>query len=182
MQKEMIIAPIVVIIAIAMIFFTVKKAVRNRPRRIEGTSATDIKAVLPADSDLTPREGLKEITKDRLKESAEVGEYNVEDLPWGRDPFGLGRKKSGEGQNLMRKKELLAQLKLIGIITSFDNPQDSIAVINGENLKIGEMISIFILKEIKSSFIILESDNDKFILRLWEEEIEEKEKLLKPLY
>ncbi len=104
--------------------------------------------------------------------------YNVEKASWGRDPFVLDKASlfsPGIDQDKAAKMEQLTRLKLTGMIVSDENRRDSIAVINGENLKIGDVVSGFILKEIKQNSVILEWGNEDFELKLWEEEAEKKQ-------
>ncbi|MBU2541578.1 MAG: general secretion pathway protein GspB [Candidatus Omnitrophica bacterium] len=171
-QKELIIAVIVVTIAIIAVFATIKKFTRSRPQRPKSAPAQVI------DKD----ESSKELVyfKTSVKDTAKKEDvYDVKDLDWGRDPFVLDKRSLGgsSDQNWVAKMEQISKLELSGMIISEDNPKDSIAVINEENLKAGDKISGFTIKDIRANFVVLESGGEKFMLRLWEEESEKKENL-----
>ena len=178
-QKELIIASFVVIIALIMVFSTIKKAGGSKSKKpvaaisVEGQSSRGDFSYLESETSYVRRDAS---TKTRRASS-----YNVEELDWGRDPFVIDKAKLLEstGQSWAVKLEQLSRLKLTGMMVSGDTPEDSIAVINGEDLKIGDNIFGFIIKDIRSNFVVLESGSQKFMLRLWEEEREEQKKLQK---
>ena len=174
-QKEIIAAVALVVIAIVAFLLAAGKIMRSSPRR--GGGAPKIDAKLPPLSETVS--GGTELSKSGAASSQgavqkeKVAIYNVEDMPWGRDPFVFDRAfifTPGTGQTRAAKEEQLASLKLAGIIISTDKPQDSIAVINGENLKVGEKIGGFILRDIKTNSVTLEWENEEFTLPLWSEE------------
>ncbi len=179
-QKELIIAIAVVIIAITMVFGTIKKVIRHRPRRGRASAVTVTDIASGKDRILSSLEEPKVIIKGQAKDIDKDSAYDVRDLDWGRDPFVLDLPSlfsTSLEQSWTAKMEQISRLQLSGMIISESNLKDSIAVIDGENLKVGDKISGFVIKEIRSNFVILESGNENFILRLWEEESERKKNL-----
>ena len=178
-QMELIVAPIVVVIAIILVISTFKKTSGPKNQEAAGMPAGESMPAeargnpvkLPGDTVFASRPG-DGFAQDSNKK------YNVEKIPWGRDPFVLDKASlfsPGMDQDKAAKIEQLSRLKLTGMIISAGNLRDSIAVINGENLKIGDVISGFILKEIKQNSVILEWGNENFELKLWEEEVGKKQ-------
>jgi hypothetical protein len=182
-QKEIILAPILIVIAIISVSLTIKKATRYSPRSVPAQNLAveptnqpriDIKDKLISPSILTFPTGTEKQTLPKAKEETEEVKYNVENLVWGRDPFVLDKAtlfSSDLNQGRVAKLEQLSRLKLTGMIISADKPADSIAIINGENFKVGDSISGFLLKEIKQNSVTLYADNEDYELNLWEEEV-----------
>ncbi len=182
-KKELIMAPILVIIAIVFVITTVKKVTRSLPRRITGmpSPAMDkIELLKDVFSPLNSPGSKENVGPESDTEAVLVdAKSDIETLAWGRDPFDFDLLllfSSDKDQGHLAKLEQLSRLKLTGMIVSKGNPQDSIAVINGENLKVGEGISGFILKEVRPNSVVLAWDNEEFTLMLWEEEQQKKEK------
>lgn len=179
-KKELILAPILVIIAIVFVLSTVKKVMRSFPPRRVGmpTLAIDkLKSSPDTSLPLSLPKPQETIPLEINTEPAQESTLDIESLNWGRDPFAFDLSllfNSETDQGHLAKLEQLSRLKLSGMIISKDNPQDSIAVINGENLKSGEMISGFILKEVKPNSVVLAWDGEEFTLMLWEEEQQKK--------
>jgi hypothetical protein len=172
-QKELIAAVVLVIIAFLMVVMTAQKCSRSLSRSPQTAQilTTDATAPsVPLDTGLS-----KAVLGSEPKSLARASQAttDIEKLPWGRDPFVFDKAilySPGVDQNRITKLEQLSRLKLTGMILSEDKPSDSIAVINGENLKIGDKVAGFTIREIKTNYVVLDRDNESFILNLWEEE------------
>ncbi|MEW6008557.1 MAG: hypothetical protein AB1629_02865 [Candidatus Omnitrophota bacterium] len=182
-KKELILAPILVIIAILFVLSTVKKVMRSFPQRKVGMPSPAVidKSKLQKHTPvpLSPPRFEKVVPSEINAAPAEEAKFDIDTIDWGRDPFTFDLAllfSSDKDQGHLAKLEQLSRLKLTGMIISKDNPKDSIAVINGENLKVGEMISGFILKEVKTNSVVLAWDSEEFTLMLWEEESQKKER------
>lgn len=175
-QIEIIAAPIVIIIAIIFVVSVVGKVSRTRPGKtsvvmkegITPSLGSSGKEIVFKDSTFVPNQLSDFALKDKKTSEADIAQ-----LPWGRDPFILDKAvlfSPGMDQDKASRYEVLSKLKLTGMIISEEDPKDSIAVINGENLKVGNTISGFILKEIRQDSVLFDWNNTEFELKLWEEE------------
>lgn len=175
---ELIVAPIVVIVALILVFSTFNKV--SGPKRQEAGVPTSESLTAEATKSYEKFPSAMVFADNPAAASAQdkSKEYDLDKISWGRDPFVLDKASllsPGMDQDKAAKMEQLAKLKLTGMIISDENRRDSIAVINGENLKIGDVVSGFILKEIRQDSVLLEWGNEDFELRLWEEEAEKKQ-------
>lgn len=182
-QKELVIAVVLVLIAIIMAIFAGGKIMRALPKR-SASVPVDIEPMAALDVPLDSLASFEQLAPIGTKAGQNtVKEYNIEELAWGRDPFVFDKAMlftTQTNQSHVAKLEQLSRLKLTGMIISDDKPQDSIAVINGENLKVGEKIMGFALKEIRANSVILEWDSEEFLLQLWEEETQKEDQQGQP--
>jgi hypothetical protein len=87
---------------------------------------------------------------------------NIDEAPWGRDPFSPAPTPVEEGYEEGDWKEF----KLSGVLPG---PGGGAAMLNGELIGVGEMYRGYRLKEVSDTQIILEKEGQSYILRMPEE-------------
>ncbi|MDP8234828.1 MAG: hypothetical protein P9M08_00440 [Candidatus Erginobacter occultus] len=155
-KKELILIGILVPVLIIVIYNSVSSLSEEKPAGTAPSAPAPVEAFAPAGPPPIPRPGRDEAegADEKILEMQAV----VAEGPWQRDPFQPPPIRESE-----RGAQDWKEFQLSGIISG------RMAIINGESVAVGEEYQGYRLKQAEQYRIILEKDDESFILTLAEE-------------